>query len=66
VTINAIALTEFIWSHAVLWTPGLVMVAGAIVGGYVGASVARNVDRRNVRILVVVVGWTMTIVFFLR
>jgi uncharacterized protein len=66
VTINAIALVAFIWSRAVLWTPGLVMVGGAIIGGYAGASVARSIDRRHVRILVVVVGWTMTIIFFLR
>jgi hypothetical protein len=66
VTINGVALVEFMTRHAIVWQPGLVMVAGSLVGGYAGASVARKVDRRSVRTLATVVAWGMTIYFFIR
>jgi uncharacterized membrane protein YfcA len=65
-TVNGIALAEFILKGVVMWTPGLVTVAGAIVGGYGGASLARHLDRRHVRTFVIVVGWAMTVYFFAR
>jgi uncharacterized membrane protein YfcA len=65
-TINGIALAEFIIKRAVYWRPGLVMVAGGILGGYAGASLARRIDRRHVRVFVITVGWAMTTYFFLR
>jgi uncharacterized membrane protein YfcA len=64
VAINGIAVLEFIRRGAVAWGPGLVMIAGAVTGGYVGAVVARRLDARLVRMFVVVVAWTMTIYFF--
>ena len=65
-TINGIALAEFVYNGSVHWKPGLVMVAGGIVGGYAGASLARRIERRHVRLFVIAVGWTMTVYFFLR
>jgi hypothetical protein len=65
-TINGVALAEFIRSHAVSWGPGLVMVVGGILGGYLGATLARKTDRRAVRAIVITIGWSMTIYFFLR
>jgi uncharacterized membrane protein YfcA len=64
--VNALAMAEFIIQDVVVWGPGLVMIAGSIVGGYVGAAVARKIDQRSVRAAVVVVGWGMTIYFFGR
>ena len=66
VLINVLALGEFIVRGFVAWAPGLIMVAGAIVGGYFGAVLARKMDPRWVRIFVIVIGWTMTIYFFVR
>lgn len=66
VAINGVAVVAFIAHGMVSWAPGLVMVAGTIVGGYAGASLARTIDRRFVRYFVVAVGWTMTIYFFVR
>jgi uncharacterized membrane protein YfcA len=37
---------------------------GSIVGGWAGASVARRVDPKHVRTLVLVVAWTLTVCFF--
>jgi len=66
VAVNALALAEFIIKGVVAWGPGLIMMAGAIIGGYFGALLARKIDPRWVRTLVVVTGWTMTLYFFVR
>jgi uncharacterized membrane protein YfcA len=64
--VNGVAVVAFIWARAVVWGPGLVMVAGGIVGGYAGAAVARRTDPKHVRRLVLVVAWGMTAYFFAR
>jgi uncharacterized membrane protein YfcA len=66
VLINVLALGEFIVKGIVAWGPGLIMVAGAVVGGYFGAVLARRIDPAWIRGVVVAVGWTMTIYFFVR
>jgi uncharacterized membrane protein YfcA len=66
VAINGVALAEFIVNGAVAWTPGLIMVAGAIVGGYYGAFLARRIKAGVVRAIVMVIAWTMTIYFFVK
>ena len=66
ILINGVALGTFVATGAIAWVPGLVMVAGGVTGGYVGASVARRVPGGAVGGLVVVVAWGMTGYFFLR
>jgi uncharacterized protein len=66
VAINGIALVEFIADGAIAWAPGLIMVAGAIVGGYYGAFLARRIETPAVRAIVIVVAWTMTVYFFVK
>jgi len=64
--LNGMALLAFIVNGAIAWQPGFAMMAGSIVGGYAGASIARLVNRRHVRLFVVIVAWTITAYFFLR
>lgn len=66
VAINGVALVEFARTGTVAWAPASVMIAGGIVGGYVGASIARQLPGTRVRWFVIVVAWAMTIYFFLR
>jgi uncharacterized membrane protein YfcA len=66
VAVNVLALGEFIVRGVVAWAPGLIMMAGAILGGYFGAVLARRMDPRWVRAVVIVIGWTMTIYFFIK
>jgi len=66
VAINVLALGEFIIKGIVAWTPGLIMIAGSILGGYCGAMFARTVDPKWIRGVVVVIGWSMTVYFFIR
>lgn len=64
--INGVAVITFILARAVVWLPALVMIGGAIVGGYGGAYFARKLDSRVIRVFVILVGTGMTIYFFLR
>jgi hypothetical protein len=64
--INGVAVVAFIVAGAVAWTPGIVMIAGGMTGGYGGAAIARRVDPKHVRRLVLAVAWTMTAYFFVR
>lgn len=64
VAINGVALVAFIIDGVIAWGPGLVMVAGGITGGYLGAALARRLGAAVIRRVVIVIGWTMTIYFF--
>ena len=64
--VNGVAVVAFVIAGAVAWAPGVVMIAGGILGGYAGAAIARRVEPRAVRRLVLVVAWAMTGYFFLR
>jgi uncharacterized protein len=63
---NGVAVVIFVVAHAVVWPQALLMLAGAIVGGYVGAAVGRQLDPRNVRRVVILTGCAMTLYFFAR
>jgi uncharacterized membrane protein YfcA len=61
VCINIVAAAYFIASGRVEWSYALVMVVGAIAGGYGGAGLARKLGRRFVRRAVIVIGLVMAI-----
>jgi uncharacterized membrane protein YfcA len=64
-TINAAAVITFIWAGAVLWPQCLVMIAGALTGGWFGARYAQRADPRKMRLLVIGVGVVMSAYFFI-
>ncbi len=64
--INGVAVIIFVIRGVVVWPEAVVMVVGAIIGGYAGAYFARKIDQRWVRGFVIVVGVSMTIYFFVR
>lgn len=64
--INGVAVATFIVAGAVVWSRALVMLAGAIVGGYGGASIARRLDSRIIRAFVIITGLVTTVIFFSR
>ena len=63
--INAAAVITFIWAGAVLWPQFLVMVTGALSGGWFGAHFAQKADPRKMRLLVIGVGVVMSAYFFI-
>jgi uncharacterized membrane protein YfcA len=66
VCINIVAAAYFIASGRVEWTYALVMVVGAIAGGYGGAGLARKLGRRFVRRAVIVIGLGMAVSLLFR
>jgi len=66
VGINGVAAVYFVWAGLVVWSDALVMTAGAIVGGFLGAGAARRVGQKAVRRTVVAVGFAMAITLMFR
>lgn len=60
-TMNLVAAVYFIIAGLVSWPEAAVMAAGAIVGGYGGAGLARKLGQKFVRRSVIVIGFAMTI-----
>ena len=65
-TINGIAVVAFVAAHVIAWPQAVVMIIGSIFGGYGGAVVAQRVPGQMVRYIVMAVGITMTLYFFVR
>jgi len=61
--INGVAVITFIFAGLVVWPQAILMIIGAIIGGYGGAYYARKIQQKWVRLFVIVVGFTMTFLF---
>ncbi len=66
ICINSVAAAYFIFRGAVDWPLALLMTAGAIVGGFVGANFARRIGKEKARVAVVAIGLGITVVLFLQ
>jgi uncharacterized membrane protein YfcA len=64
--INGVAVVVFVLKRAIVWPQAVVMIAGAMVGGYFGAHYALKLPQAWVRWFVILVGTGMTIYFFVR
>ena len=64
--VNGVAVVTFIVARAVYWKHGIVMIAGGITGGYLGAHYAQKLPQSWIRVFVVLVGAGMTVYFFWR
>jgi uncharacterized membrane protein YfcA len=64
--INAVAAIMFIADRLVDWRIAALMAAGSIVGGYSGAGTARRIGQRNVRRIIIVIGFALTISLLIK
>lgn len=64
--INGVAIVMFIAAGAIYWRQGVVMTAGAILGGYSAAHYSQKLPQAWIRTFVIVVGIGMTIYFFVK
>lgn len=64
--INGVAVVTFIAEGAVYWPQTLVIVAGAVLGGYFAAHYSQRLPAAWIRGFVLLVGAGMTAYFFLR
>lgn len=63
-TINGVAVLVFVLSGIVAWPATLVMLAGAVAGGFLGARLARRIPAPALRAVVVTVGTLLTAWYF--
>jgi uncharacterized membrane protein YfcA len=63
---SLVAAALFIGQGAVLWTPTLIMMAGALVGALIGARLAQIAPHAVMRVVVVAVGALLTVIFAWR
>jgi uncharacterized membrane protein YfcA len=64
--INGVALVYFIAKGLVVWSIALLMAAGAIAGGYIGARMAKQVNQKYLQALIVAVGLFVSVWLFFR
>jgi uncharacterized membrane protein YfcA len=62
--VNGVAVLTFVVAGAINWPIALLMTAGAIIGGYGGAAIARRIEPRWVRYAVIAISVTLTTYFF--
>lgn len=60
-SINVVAAAYFIYAGLVNWQAALVMMAGAIIGGYGAAGMAQRLGQKFVRRAVIVIGFAMAV-----
>ena len=62
---NGIAILVFICSGLIFWPFALVMITGAILGGYLGNACKEKIDIERVKKNAIVIGATVTLYFLL-
>ncbi|MEK6745777.1 MAG: sulfite exporter TauE/SafE family protein [Pseudomonadota bacterium] len=63
--INLATVIIFICAGAVIWNLAAIMIAGGVFGGYAGTRLALKVSPERIRILVSIIGFSMSAYFFL-
>jgi uncharacterized protein len=64
--LSAISVVTFAVAGIVAWPQALAMMLAAIVGGYLGAPIARALPAKFVRGIVIGIGAAMSAIFFVR
>ena len=62
--INVTAATLFVARGAVDWRAALLMMAGALAGGYAGARFARRIGQKKARVAIIVIGAVIAVLLF--
>jgi len=65
-TTNGLALIAFITAHIIYWPQAIVMLFGAVLGGYFGAHYAQRLPQAWIRRFVILTGSGMTAYFFVK
>ncbi|MBC7529197.1 MAG: sulfite exporter TauE/SafE family protein [Chthonomonadaceae bacterium] len=66
IAINGIAALTFIFKGLVDWRTAAIMALGALTGGISGVKMARSMGQKNVRLLVIAVGFALTLTLLIR
>ncbi|MBF2707730.1 sulfite exporter TauE/SafE family protein [Flavobacterium soyangense] len=63
---NGIAAFAYIFSGIVTWQYTLVMLAGALIGGFYGAKLTRQIKQETLRYFIILIGAIITVIFFYK
>ena len=66
ILINGVALVAFFAASKVVYAAAIPVAIGSVVGGWSGAALARRMDPKQVRLVVLAVAWSLTVWFFYR
>ncbi len=66
VCINGVSVVIFLLGGDVLWEYALPMAGASILGGYLGAKLALRIHPRQVRIFVILIGFTLAGYYFYK
>lgn len=66
VVANGAAIATFIVAKAVVWPEAILMLVGAMLGGYGGAYFAQKLHPKYARMFVIFVGFAISTYFFIR
>jgi uncharacterized membrane protein YfcA len=64
--VNGVAMITFIFAKMIFWPQAVLMILGSLTGGYAGAHYAQKMNQQHVRWIVIAVGLSMSIYFFVR
>ncbi len=62
--ISTVAIAVFAWSGLIAWAPALVVMAGAVVGGYGGARLSQQIPHRLLRLTIIGIGLALSLYYF--
>jgi len=63
---TGVGVVTFIVAKTIFWMQAVPMLAGTMLGGYLGAWYAQKTPQQFIRWLVIVVGLVMTVYFFIK
>ncbi len=64
--VSVVAMAIFVWQGSVPWPPALAVMAGALVGGFLGGKLVRVLPTGLLRWIVIVVGAGLALVYAWR
>lgn len=65
-SVNISAAVFFLFSSSVIWTAAIVMIFGSLLGGFIGGKIAAYIKPGVLRILVVIAGIIIAVIYFIK
>ena len=63
---TTVSVITFIAAGAIAWRETLIMMAGALPGGYLGARLAQRLDPVKLRAFIIAIGGALTVYYFVK
>ena len=64
--LSAASVVTFAIAGIVFWQQAIIMMIAATIGGYVGVVVARKLSKNTIRMIIVIIGLIMTVIFGIK